>query len=105
MKQSLFAQRFARHEEELRWLYMELYDNGDMYAELCDRLAAFDRERNDDLKRSDRRREKKPDWYKQNDLLGMMLYIDNFAGTIPGVEEKLDYLHHGGSGASDSGLP
>ena len=25
-------------------------------------------------------------------MLGMMLYIDNFAGTLKGVEEKLDYL-------------
>ena len=34
----------------------------------------------------------RPDWYKQNDMLGMMFYIDNFAGNIPGVEEKLEYL-------------
>lgn len=29
---------------------------------------------------------------QKNDMLGMMFYIDNFAGTIKGVEQKLDYL-------------
>ena len=33
-----------------------------------------------ELKRLDAEREANPDWYKQNDMLGMMLYIDNFAG-------------------------
>ena len=37
-------------------------------------------------------REKNPEWYKSNDMLGMMLYIDNFAGNMKGVESKLDYL-------------
>src|SRR5699024_1513114 len=26
------------------------------------------------------------------DLLGMMMYVDAFAGTLKGVEEKLDYI-------------
>lgn len=30
-----FQERLARHVDELRWLYMELYDNGSMFAELC----------------------------------------------------------------------
>ncbi len=92
MKESDFDIRLKRHEEELKWLYMELYDNESMYAELCGNLRRFYEERKDDLKRTDKKREKYPGWYKQNDLLGMMLYIDNFAGTIQGVESKLDYL-------------
>ena len=91
-QESLFQTRFARHQEELRWLYMELYDNSSMYAELCDQIRLFFNQRSNDLKDLDARREAAPDWYKQNDMLGMMLYIDNFAGTIKGVEEKLDYL-------------
>ena len=30
----IFAQRLGRHHDELRWLYMELYGNDDMFAEL-----------------------------------------------------------------------
>ena len=33
-----FLNRLNRHMDELRWLYMELYDNGSMFAELCSQL-------------------------------------------------------------------
>ncbi len=71
---------------------MELYDNGSMFAELCDRMAEFYEERGEELKKLDIEREKQPDWYKKNDMLGMMFYIDNFAGNLKGVESRLDYL-------------
>ena len=90
--EATYRKRFDRHLDELRWLYMELYDNGSMFAELCDNLYRFYDERAKDLKKLDREREKAPDWYKKNDMLGMMLYIDNFAGNLRGVQEKLDYL-------------
>lgn len=89
---AVFQRRLERHHDELRWLYMELYDNGSMFAELCDHLYGFYNERNRALKKQDEKREAHPDWYKQNDMLGMMFYIDNFAGNMRGVEEKLDYL-------------
>ena len=90
--EAAYRKRFDRHLDELRWLYMELYDNGSMFAELCDNLHRFYEDRANDLKKLDREREKAPDWYKKNDMLGMMLYIDNFAGNLQGVQEKLDYL-------------
>ena len=87
-----YEERFARHIDELRWLYMELYDNGSMFAELCDSLHTFYKERSASLKKRDWAGEDNPDWYKQNDMLGMMFYIDNFAGNMQGVKEKLDYI-------------
>ncbi len=88
----VYRERLKRHHDELRWLYMELYDNGDMFAELCDNLERFYLERGRALKDTDLEREAAPGWYRQNDLLGMMLYIDNFAGTMKGVESRLDYI-------------
>lgn len=88
----VYRERLTRHHDELRWLYMELYDNGDMFAELCDNLERFYRERGQALKDMDRERETAPGWYRSNDLLGMMFYIDNFAGNIKGVESRLDYI-------------
>ena len=38
MKQSDFDRRLERHLDELRWLYMELYNNESMFAELCQQL-------------------------------------------------------------------
>lgn len=87
-----FYYRMEKRNDELRWLYMEMYGNDSMYAELCDNLHRFYLERNKDLKAMDLEREKDPEWYKSNDMLGMMLYIDNFAGNIKGVESKLDYI-------------
>ena len=92
MADDIFLRRIQKHEDEMRWLYMELYDNGSMYAELCDHLRAFYDERDEDLRKLDLAREEQPHWYKGNDLLGMMLYIDNFAGNIEGVRKKIDYF-------------
>ncbi|WP_286151922.1 alpha-amylase family glycosyl hydrolase [Sporofaciens musculi] len=91
-QRAVYEKRFARHFDELKWLYMELYGNSSMFAELCDNLYRFYEERNKDLKEIDQNREACPDWYKQNDMLGMMFYIDNFAGNMKGVESKLDYV-------------
>lgn len=88
----IFLKRMERHHDELRWLYMELYGNDSMFAELCDNLRRFYLERKEELKAMDRKREADPNWYRQNDMLGMMFYIDNFAGNMKGVEAKLGYI-------------
>lgn len=88
----IFQERLQRHHDELRWLYMELYDNSSMFAELCDNMRQFYLQRNQELKTRDLNRETDQEWYKQNDMLGMMFYIDNFAGNMKGVESKLDYI-------------
>ena len=90
--EEIFQSRLERHHDELRWLYMEIYDNSSMFAELCDNLKQFYLKRNKELKISDLKREQDHGWYQQNDMLGMMFYIDNFAGNMKGVEAKLDYL-------------
>ena len=89
---SLYEIRFEKKVDELRWLYMELYGNDSMFAELCDQMKSFYQQREDALKALDEKREADPEWYKKNDMLGMMFYIDNFAGNMKGVEGKLDYL-------------
>lgn len=91
-KDDRFQKRMAIHHDELRWLYMELYGNEAMFAELTSQMYEFYQARKASLKNRDEKREKNPDWFKKNDMLGMMLYIDNFAGNIKGVQEKLDYL-------------
>lgn len=91
-----FERRLARHIDELRWLYMELYQNDAMFAELCGELHRFAEERSAALKKRDLEREADLEWYKSNDLTGMMLYIDNFAGDLNGVRKKLPYIEQTG---------
>lgn len=90
--ESIYRERFNKHFDELKWLYMELYNNDSMFAELCDNMERFFEERKNALHKSDIVREENPDWYKKNDMLGMMFYIDNFAGNMKGVQQKLDYI-------------
>lgn len=90
--EKIFAQRMEKHQDELRWLYMELYGNDAMYAELCEQMHDYYLKRSTELKKRDIKKEKNPDWFKEKEMLGMMLYIDNFAGNLKGVERKLPYL-------------
>ena len=88
----IFMERLQKHHDELRWLYMELYGNDDMFAELCGQMKWYYDQRSAKLKKLDAEREAAGEWYRKRDMLGMMMYIDNFAGNIKGVQEKLPYL-------------
>ena len=90
-----FEERLARHLEELKWLYCELYPE-DGFSYLCSRLKARYEERRASLKKLDRTREKDPDWYKRNDMAGMMMYTEAFAGNLKGVKERLPYIRECG---------
>lgn len=92
-KTAEYTKRFDERYDELKWLYCELYNNNmEAFDWLCDSLYGYYQERNADLKKLDRSRVKNPDRYKQNDLLGMMMYTNAFAGTLKGVKEKLPYV-------------
>ena len=54
------------------------------------------KERDPKLKRMDKKREEDPEWYRKNDMMGMMMYTDAFAGTLNGVRDKLGYIRECG---------
>ena len=93
---TLYNERFQKHYDELKWLYCELYQDRDdvmtYLHDLTSNMEAFYNSRNSALKASDKKREADPDWYKRNDLVGMMMYVNNFAHTLKGLEEHLDYV-------------
>ncbi len=91
--QSEFAHRFARHVNEMKWLYCELY-HGDLKAwdYFTDMLYRLWEHRPEKLRDMDRIREAAPDWYRGRSLTGMQMYVNAFAGTLNGVREKLDYI-------------
>lgn len=96
-RETLFKRRLSRHYDELKWLYCELYEGGiSHFEELCRMMEKRSRERDAKLKRLDKKREEAPDWYKRNDMVGMMMYTDAFAGTLKGVKKKLDYIEECG---------
>ena len=92
-----FEARLRECYDELKWLYCSLY--GEDYQSLdyfCAMLLRSYQQRKDALRRSDAHRLARPGWYRSNDLLGMMLYPSAFAGTLRGVEGRLDYLRECG---------
>ncbi|MBO5521176.1 MAG: amylosucrase, partial [Eubacterium sp.] len=85
--------RLSECYDELKWLYMELYDGDEQaFSYFSDMLMRCSRQRKKTLKERDVMRLEDPDWYRSNELLGMMMYVDKFAGTLQGVQEKLAYL-------------
>ena len=91
-----FENRLQKRIDELKWLYYELYGDDQSFQYLLSLIRKFYSERATSLKKLDRQREKSPDWYRGNDIVGMMLYVDNFAGNLKGVIEKLDYFTESG---------
>ena len=90
---SEFRNRYECREAELRSLYEQLYPGQkEGFAYLIQRMYQNYVERPVPLRKIDRKREKDPGWYKGNNILGMMMYTDAFAGTLQGVKEKLDYV-------------
>ena len=92
----LFRRRLARHYDELKWLYIELYRDEGAFRYFTEMLERCWKGRKKALRDQDARREADPDWYRRRDLLGMMLYVDAFAGNLRGVREKLSYLEECG---------
>ncbi len=88
-----FSKRFSSHKEELRELYLTLY-HGDTQAwdYFVEMLYRCWKNRSTDLRKIDRLRLADPAWYKGHELVGMLMYVDAFAGTLRGVREKLDYI-------------
>ena len=88
-----FAARFERHADELKWLYMELY-HGDKKAweYFTHMLYRMWESRPENLRKIDREREASPAWYRGHSMVGMLMYVKAFAGTLQGVRKRLDYI-------------
>lgn len=42
-EKEIYQKRFEKHLDELKWLYMELYDAPEMFDELCSTMEKVDR--------------------------------------------------------------
>ena len=76
----------------LEGLYGQHPDYATFQTALVKALRKAWKDRAPDLKRLDLKRDLEPDWFQRADMSGYVFYIDRFAGTLPKVLEKLDYL-------------
>ena len=89
--------RFKERYDELKWLYYELYKNDELgFNYLCKLIKEYYNDRSEALKKRDRECAEKPDRFLGNDVVGMALYVDKFAGDLKGLAKKLDYFTESG---------
>ena len=81
-RQDNFAVRFAKHKDELEWLFMELYHNREGLEVLEREMAQAYNARSAELKALDKARTADPEWYKRGNMFGMTMYTDLFAGNL-----------------------
>ena len=102
MSSDLFRRRLDARVDELKWLFYELYaylpmaERDAHFAALLAEMERAEAARPEALKELDLAREVEPDWYRSPALTGYCLYVKEFAGTLNGVRERLDYLTEAG---------
>ncbi|MFT6926382.1 MAG: amylosucrase [Psychromonas sp.] len=77
---------------KLHHLYGEQYDFFYHLQQLVVHLAAGVAARSKKLKQKDKLRLNKPDWYRDQKMLGMAAYVDLFAGDLKKLKAKIPYL-------------
>lgn len=87
-----FELRLNSRYKELKNLYLKLYNNLDAFHALEEKLKVIYNDRPNELKQIDAKREKNPNWYLSNKIIGENIFIDKFAASIKGTMEKLPYL-------------
>lgn len=91
-----FASRLNVHLPDAWTAFSQVYGTDATAAEWFVRAldAAVEglRARPASLRRSDRRRGATPDWFQTPEQVGLMCYVDRFAGTLDGMRDKIPYL-------------
>ena len=95
MKQAKTIERRTRlYMDDFLSSYRVLYPDASQaqIQRLMDILAQVDKERPAALHQIDADREWKADWFQQPQHVGMMLYVDLFAGNLQGLIDRIDYF-------------
>ena len=91
-----FAQRFLAHlgtiEELFNYIYGDHPNRNECFDNLLVSLIKTYQDRPSTFLKKDAAKEKKGNWFLSNQITGMSLYVDRFAGSLKGLAEKLDYF-------------
>lgn len=98
---SIFELRLARWFQNLfdglKPVYGQRADFESFVRELVVVLGRASRDRPRDLKMLDFERDITPDWFQRETMLGYVCYVDRFAGDLPGIIDRIDYLEDVGT--------
>ncbi len=91
-----FNSRLAGYYDELRSLYLGLYNNDEQaFDYFLSMLGRCESRRSSSLRAWDEKRCRtngRSLWYKDNKRFGMLAYVDSFADTLEGVRSHLSYI-------------
>jgi amylosucrase len=91
-----YLYRLSANLQRIRALMARLYGSCEDFDEqfwlLVDELFVAFQARSAELRTQDLTREADPGWLQSHEWVGMMLYVDRFAGQLSDVQAKLDYL-------------
>ena len=94
--QLVFKQRLEENFSVLFSLLHQVYGHRyDFYyflQQLVHIMKSALKERSHKLKQQDKKRLNEPDWFKNENMLGISCYVDLFAGDLASLEEKIPYL-------------
>ena len=92
----VFTARMKRHFHPLFALLYQLYSGHyDFFYHLEKIMTAATRmwvERPTEMKGLDAQRESDPTWYRSNQMIGYIIYADQFAGDLNGIRERIPFL-------------
>jgi amylosucrase len=90
-----FVNHFFAHIDEIEFLFNEIYGGhskrNEGFDALLSALILFYQQRPAIFKKKDTAKAKKQNWFLSNEITGMSLYVDRFAGNLKGLQEKLPY--------------
>jgi amylosucrase len=95
-KDKAFAERFLLHISSIESLFNEIYGGHPKRNESFDALLSSiidcHLQRPSTFLKKDAAKEKQGNWFLSNQITGMSLYVDRFAGSLKGLTEKLNYF-------------
>ncbi|RVU24790.1 alpha-amylase [Sandaracinomonas limnophila] len=93
-----FLTHFIANIDEIQAIFHMIYGQHPNYSTFFEQLleSIFETHaaRSKALKERDEEKAKQGFWYLSNQLMGMSLYVDRFAGSLKGMKSKLDYLEN-----------
>ncbi|TVR24571.1 MAG: amylosucrase [Anaerolineaceae bacterium] len=91
-----FMRRLHMHLPRALWHLHRIYgDQFDFFyhlEQLLHTAASYHGERREALKQLDAQREADPLWFKREDAIGAVCYVDLFAGDLRRLHDKIDYF-------------
>ena len=92
----VFQKRFNENIKEIKQYYNELYGNiddfSDHFNDLIKTIFQGYATRGSELIQVDVDREKYPDWFLSEKMMGMMLYVDLFTGNLKELKNRNEYF-------------